>query len=83
MKANDVLLITIFRPGLQPYLRLATIGMIKDTLIKLKEAPVICEESGPVITNYDILITQECMHSKVAHFQQMLHSLKVYTVMLK
>ncbi len=32
--------------------------MIRDTLIKHKEAIVICEESGPVIANYIALSTQ-------------------------
>ncbi len=58
MKTTNVFLITIFRASLQPYLRLATTCMTRNTLIKHKEATVICEESGPVITNYNILITQ-------------------------
>jgi hypothetical protein len=60
-----------------------TTGMTRDTLIKHKEIEVICEESGSVITNYNALIIQGCMHSKVAHFQQMLHSPKVHMIMLK
>jgi hypothetical protein len=32
--------------------------MIRDTLIKHKEAIVICEENGPVIANYIALSTQ-------------------------
>jgi hypothetical protein len=32
--------------------------MIRDTLIKHKEAIVICEESGPAIANYIALSTQ-------------------------
>ncbi len=43
---------------MQPYLRLAIIGMMKDTFIKHKENVMICEESGPVIANYNVLITQ-------------------------
>jgi hypothetical protein len=31
--------------------------MVKDTLIKHKEATIIYEESGSVITNYNALIT--------------------------
>jgi len=58
MKATDVFLITIFRASLQPYLKLVTIYMTRDTLIKHKEATIICEESGQVIANYNILITQ-------------------------
>jgi hypothetical protein len=57
MKATDVFLITIFRASLQPYFKLVTC-MTRNTLIKHKEVIVICEESGPVIANYNILITQ-------------------------
>ncbi len=32
--------------------------MTRDTFIKHKEATMICEESGPVIANYNALITQ-------------------------
>jgi len=32
--------------------------MTKNTLIKHKEVAVICQENGPVITNYNDLITQ-------------------------
>jgi len=56
VKATYVFLITIFRVGLQPYLKLATTCMIKDTLIKHKETIMICEESGLVIANYNVLI---------------------------
>jgi hypothetical protein len=58
MKATDVFLTIIFRESLQPYLILAITGMIKDTLIKHKEAVVICDENGLIITNYNALITQ-------------------------
>jgi hypothetical protein len=58
MKAIDVFCTTIFRVGLQPYLGLATTCMIINTLIKHKEVVVICEESGLVVTNYNILIIQ-------------------------
>jgi hypothetical protein len=37
---------------------LATTGMIRNNLIKHKKVVVICEESGLVITNYNILIIQ-------------------------
>ncbi len=57
MKATNVFLTIIFRASLQPYLRLATTSMMRDTLIKHKEAIVIYEESGPVIANYNVLIT--------------------------
>jgi hypothetical protein len=58
VKATDVILNTIFKESIQPYLRLATIGMTKDTLIKHKEPIVICEENEPSITNYNALIIQ-------------------------
>jgi hypothetical protein len=32
--------------------------MTRNTLIKHKEIIVICEECGPIITNYNVLITQ-------------------------
>jgi hypothetical protein len=46
MKVTDVFLTIIFRINSQPHLKLAIVSMIKDTLIKHKEAVVICEESG-------------------------------------
>jgi hypothetical protein len=58
MQATNGFLMTIFKAGLQPYFRLATTGMSRDTLIKHKEVVIICEESGPVIANYNTLITQ-------------------------
>jgi hypothetical protein len=57
VKTINVLLTIIFKTSLQPYLILATIGMAKDAFIKHKEV-VICEESGPVIENYNALIIQ-------------------------
>ncbi len=41
VKATNVFLINIFRVGLQPYLRLASAGMTKDTLVKHKEVAII------------------------------------------
>ncbi len=32
--------------------------MMRDTLIKHKEPTLICEESGPNIANYNVLIIQ-------------------------
>jgi hypothetical protein len=57
VKATNVFLITIFIVNLQPYFRLTTIGMVRDTLIKYKETAIIYEESGSVIINYNALIT--------------------------
>jgi hypothetical protein len=58
VKVIDVFLTTSFRTSLQPYFKLATTGMTRDTLIKHKEVVVNCEENGLVITNYNALITQ-------------------------
>jgi hypothetical protein len=58
VKNTNVFLIIIFRVGLQPYLGLTTTSMTKDILIKHKEVAIICEESGPIITNYCALIIQ-------------------------
>jgi hypothetical protein len=58
VKVIDDFFTKIFRTGLQPYLRLATIGMTRDTLIKHKEALVICEENGLIIINYNALLAQ-------------------------
>ncbi len=58
MKATNVFFTIIFRARLQPYLILAIVGMMKDTLIKHKEITMIHEESGKVIANYNVLITQ-------------------------
>ncbi len=44
VKAINVFLTTIFRAGLQPYLRLTTTCMVRNTLMKHKEVVVICEE---------------------------------------
>ncbi len=48
VKVMYVIIIIIFRIGLLPYLILTTIGMKRDTLIELKEAIIVCEESGLV-----------------------------------
>jgi hypothetical protein len=58
MKAINVFLTTIFTTSLQPYLRLATTSMTRNTFIKHKEVVMICEESGLVIANYNALISQ-------------------------
>jgi hypothetical protein len=44
--------------------------MIKIKVIIQNHGPIRCYDDG-------------CMHSKVAHFQQTFHSLKVHVVMLK
>ncbi len=58
VKATCVFLIIIFQTSLQQYLRLTTTSMEKDTLIKYKKVSVICEKSGPIITNYNTLLIQ-------------------------
>jgi hypothetical protein len=49
---NDNLQITFFRTSLQPYLRITTVGMKRDTLFKHKEATITCEESMGDINEY-------------------------------
>ncbi len=56
VKAIDVFLTIIFRACLQSYLKLTIRGMARNTFIKHKEVVVICEESGPIIANYNTLI---------------------------
>jgi hypothetical protein len=58
VKTINVFLTTIFRASLQPYLRLTTIGMTRDTFIKHKKIAVIYEENGLVVANYNALISQ-------------------------
>ncbi len=57
VKATNVFLTTIFKVGSLPYLRLTTTSMKRDTLIKHKEVIIICEESGPVSLNCNVLLT--------------------------
>jgi len=57
VKTTYVFLIIVFRASLLPYLRLATTSMKKYTLIEHKEAIVVCEESGLVNLNYNVLLT--------------------------
>jgi hypothetical protein len=56
-KATYVFLTTIFKASLLPYLRLATAGLKKNTLIEHKKTIVVCEESGHVSLNYNVLLT--------------------------
>jgi hypothetical protein len=58
MKVINVFLTTIFKAGLQPYLKLATTCMTRDTFIKHKEATMNNEKNGPIIVNYNVLIIQ-------------------------
>jgi len=45
------------RADLLPYLKLVTTGMNRDTLIEHKETIVVCEESGHVSLNYNVMLT--------------------------
>jgi hypothetical protein len=58
VKVTDVFLIVIFKASLQPYFKLATTRMARNTLIKHNEVVVICEENGIIIANYNALIIQ-------------------------
>jgi hypothetical protein len=58
MKVINVFFTTIFRTNLQPYFKLVTTSLIRDTMIKHKEVAIIYEENGLIITNYNALITQ-------------------------
>jgi hypothetical protein len=46
----------VSKVGFQPYLRLDTLGLARDTFIKHKEVVMIYEESGLVIANCNALI---------------------------
>ncbi len=60
IKAIDVFLTMTFWTSLHPHVHLVlTTCMTRNTLIKHKEDVVICEESGLVITNYNVLLTQQ------------------------
>jgi hypothetical protein len=48
VRATNVFLTIVLSVGLLPYLKLTTTSMKKYTLIKHKEAIIICEESGHV-----------------------------------
>jgi hypothetical protein len=58
VRAIDVFLTTIFKAGLLPYLRLAIVGLKRNTLIEHKEIVIVCEESGLVSMIYNVLLTQ-------------------------
>jgi hypothetical protein len=54
-KANDNLLTIFFRVGLVPYMRVATIGMKRNSLFEHKEI-MVCEESMGDPTEYQKLL---------------------------
>jgi hypothetical protein len=57
VRATYVFITTVFKANLLPYLRLTTASMKKSTLIKHKEAAIVCEESGHVSLSYNVLLT--------------------------
>jgi len=57
VKPTNVFFTIVFRAGLLPYLRLATSSMKRNILIEHKEVVKVCEESGPVSMNYNVLLT--------------------------
>ncbi len=56
VKTTNVLLTTIFKASLLPYLKITTIDMKRDTLIEHKEVAIVCEESGHVNLSYNVLL---------------------------
>ncbi len=59
VRVTNVFFTTICRASLLPYLRLAIVGMKRDTLIKHKEVVVVCEESGLVSLSSNVLLTTQ------------------------
>jgi hypothetical protein len=57
VKVTNVFLPTVFKASLLPYLRLTLVGTKKNTLIRHKQAIVVCEESGHVSSNYNAMLT--------------------------
>jgi hypothetical protein len=70
VKATDVFLIIIFIVYFHPYFILATIGLVRNTLIKHKENAIISEESGSIIINYNALITHPRLLGPIIHLDQ-------------
>jgi hypothetical protein len=67
VKATNVLFTTIFKACLLPYPRLTIAGMRRITLIEHKEAIIVCEESGPINSNYNVLLTTPETNIVVKH----------------
>jgi hypothetical protein len=57
VRATIVFLTIVFKVTLLPYLKLATTCMKRNTLIEHKEVIIVCEESGHVSMNYNVLLT--------------------------
>ncbi len=66
-KATYVFFTTIFKASLLPYLRSTTTGLKRNTLIKHKKTIVVCEESGHVSLNYNVLLTTPHVNVVVKH----------------
>jgi len=67
VRTTNVFLTIVFKVGLLPYLRLTTIGMKRNVLIKHKEATIGCEEGGFVNLNYNVLLTTLEANAIVKH----------------
>jgi len=67
VRTIDVFLTIVFKACLLPYLRLTTISMKKNALIEHKEDVVVCEESGLVNMNYNVLLTTPKANARVKH----------------
>jgi hypothetical protein len=57
VKPIDIFFTIVFRASLLPYLKLAITSMKRNILIEHKEVVIICEESGPISMNYNVLLT--------------------------
>jgi hypothetical protein len=79
VKATNVYFTIVFGVGLLPYLKLATTGMRRHTLIEHKEAAVICEESGPISLNYNVLLTTLEINVVVNHVVSIITSKSTLT----
>jgi hypothetical protein len=55
--ATNVFITIFFKAILLPYLRLTTANMRRNTLTEHKEVVVVCEESGLISLNYNVLLT--------------------------
>jgi hypothetical protein len=64
---TNVFITIFFKAILLPYLRLTTADMRRNTLIEHKEVVVVCEESGPISLNYNVLLTTPETKTIVKH----------------
>jgi hypothetical protein len=56
VRATNVILTTVFKAGLVPYIRLATTSVKRNILIEHKKTTIVCEESGTVSLSYNDLV---------------------------